>query len=159
VIDEGGNIVYIQDDEGEKEALTISAAGNASWANYIYEINVKFEVGNPSKLDRGALLLFRYQGGNNYYYLWLKEGLDTMALFNHGSEGAGNEANSTSITLVQDIWYHVKISIVGQFCNVWVDGVQYFYDEDMAGSLDTGQVGIGTRYYQVKFDNVEVNPI
>jgi len=83
-VDDDGNIVYYQDDNSDKEALSISATGNTSWTDYTFEVDVKFIEGNLNKDDRGALLLFRYQGGNSYYFLWMKEGLDTLELHNRG---------------------------------------------------------------------------
>ena len=64
---------------------------------------------------------------------------------------------STSCTLVQDTWYHVNVTIIGQ--NVWVsiDDVPYFTNQAMNGVFDTGNVAIGTSYYKVMFDNILVD--
>ena len=155
-VDDGGNIVYYQDDNADKEALTISTTGNSSWTDYTYEVDVKFVEGNTKKDDRGALLLFRFQGGNSYYFLWMKEGIDTLELHNHG-DGA-HMVTSTPCTLVPDTWYHVNVTIIDQ--NVWVsiDDVPYFSGINMNGAFTTGNVAIGTCYYKVMFDNILVEP-
>ena len=155
--DDGGNIVYYQDDNSDKEALSISTTGNSSWTDYTYEVDLKFVEGNTKKDERGALLLFRYQGGNNYYFLWLQEGLDTLELHNHG-DGA-HIVTSTSCTLLQDTWYHVNITIIGQSVWVSINYTPYFTDVDMSGSYNTGNVAIGTSYYKVMFDNILVEQI
>lgn len=156
-VDDGGNIVYYQDDNADKEALSISTTGNSSWTDYTFEVDVKFVEGNTKKDDRGALLLFRYQGGNSYYFLWMKEGLDSLELHNHG-DGAHMVA-STSCSLVSDTWYHVNVTIIDQ--NVWVsiNDVPYFTGINMNGAFNNGNVAIGTSYYKVMFDNILVEPI
>ncbi len=158
-VDDNGNIVYFQDDDSDKEALSISVSGNETWENYTYNVDLKFVEGNPNKDDRGALLIFRYQGGNNYYFLWMKEAQDELELYNHGAEGGGNSVASTSCTLVQDVWYHVNITIIGQIVDVSIDGTPYFSSFDMNGARDYGSVAVGTRYYRIMFDNILVEPI
>ena len=155
--DDGGNIVYYQDDNSDKEALSISTTGNSSWTDYTYEVDLKFVEGNTKKDERGALLLFRYQGGNNYYFLWLQEGLDILELHNHG-DGA-HVVTSTSCTILQDTWYHVNITIIGQSVWVSINYTPYFTEVDMSGSYNTGNVAIGTSYYKVMFDNILVEQI
>lgn len=157
-VDEGGNNVYYQSDSREKKALSMPTTGNYSWVSYYYEADIKFVDGNPKKKDRGALLLFRYKGGNSYYFLWLKEHLDQLELYNHGAEGGGNAIAIAQCNLEQGVWYHVKISINGQMARVSLDDIPVFRDVDMGGSYDEGGVGMGTRYYRVKFDNIHVEP-
>jgi hypothetical protein len=156
-VNDNGNIVYYQDDNADKEALSISTTGNTSWTDYTYTVDVKFIEGNTKKDDRGALILFRYHGGNSYYFLWMKEHLDVLELHNHG-DGAHDVA-TTSCTLVPDVWYDVNISIQGQLADVWIDGIQYFDDVDMNGAFDTGSVAVGTSYDKVMFDNIYVDII
>jgi len=155
-VNDNGNIVYYQDDNSDKEAVSISTTGNSSWADYVFEVDLKFVEGNPTKSDRGGLLLFRYQGGNNYYFLWLKEAQDTLELHNRGD--GSHMVASTPCTLVQDTWYHVNVTIMGQNAWVSINDVPYFTSQAMNGSFDTGNVAIGTSYYKVMFDNILVEP-
>ena len=155
IVDDNGTLVYYQDDDSDKESLSITTTGNVSWANYTYEVDVKFVEGNLNRDDRGALLLFRYQGGNNYYFLFLKEYLDILELHNRG-DGAHLVA-STPCTLVPDTWYHVNVTIMGQIVDVSIDTISYFAGVDMNGAFDTGNVAIGTSYYKVMFDNIYVD--
>ncbi len=158
-VDDNGNIVYFQDDKSDKEALSISATGNETWENYTYQVDLKFVEGNTKKDDRGALLIFRYQGGNSYYYMWMKEAQDELELYNHGAEGGGLAVTTTSCTLVPDVWYHVNITIVGQIVDVSIDGTPYFSNVDLNGAYDYGSVAVGTRYYRIMFDNILVEPV
>jgi len=147
-------MVFYQDDDSNKEALSISTSGNLSWSDYTFEVDLKFVEGNPTKDDRGALIIFRYQAGNSYYFLWMKEELDTLELHNRG-DGAHMVA-STSCILVHDTWYHVNVTIIGQDAWVTVDAVPYFTNQAMNGGFDTGSIAIGTSYYKVMFDNILV---
>ena len=155
--DDGGNIVYYQDDDGPKEALSLSTTGNTSWTDYSFTVDVKFIEGNPTKSDRGALLVYRYTGGNDYYFLALREAQDELEVYKHGTAGGGHLVSTASCTLVQDTWYHVNITIVGN--NVWIsiDDTPYFTNLDMRGDQTSGSVGIGTEYYKVMFDNIYVD--
>ncbi len=155
--DDDGNMVYYQDNNADKEALSISTTGNTSWTDYSYDVDVKFIDGNTNKDDRGALLLFRYQGGNSYYFLWMKEYTDTLELHNRGD--GSHMVASTSCNLVPDTWYHAKIIIVGQTVDVTINDVPYFTDVDMNGAFNSGNVAIGTSYYKVMFDNIYVDVI
>lgn len=156
-VTDGGTVVYYQDDNADKEALSISTTGNLSWTDYRFDVDVKFVEGNEKKDERGALLLFRYQGGNNYYFLYMKEYMDLIELHSHG-DGA-HVVDAVDCVLMPDIWYHVSIVVIGDIVDVEVDGVSYFGGVDMGGSFSHGSVAIGTSYYKVMFDNIYVDTI
>jgi hypothetical protein len=153
---DSGNIVYYQNSTSPKEALTISTSGNASWTDYTFTVDVKFDEGDPTKPERGALLVYRYSGGNDYYFLAMREAQDELGVYKHGTGGTGHRVGLVSFTLVQDTWYSVNITIRSN--NVWIsmDGTPYFTNLDMQGSQSSGSVGIGTEYYKVMFDNIHV---
>ncbi|MFC1802944.1 hypothetical protein ACFL0D_03140 [Thermoproteota archaeon] len=155
-IDDGGNNVYYNDDDGDAEALSISTTGNTSWTDYSFLVDLKFIEGPTNKADRAALLVYRYTNGNDYYFLAMREAQDELDVFKHGTGGGGHLVGTASCTLVQDTWYHVNITIRNN--NVWIsiDDTYYFTQLDMLGSHTTGSVGIGTRYYKVMFDNIIV---
>jgi hypothetical protein len=156
-VNDGGNIVYYQDSFEPKEALSISTTGNSSWTDYTYTVEVKFIEGDTNKPNRGALLVYRYTGGNDYYFLAMREAQDQLEVYKHGTAGGGHLVGSVSCTLVQDIWYSVNITIISN--NVWIsiNDTPYFTNLNMLGSQSSGSVGIGTEYYKVMFDNIEVD--
>ncbi len=156
---DSGNIVYYQNDTAPKEALTISTTGNTSWTDYTYTVDLKFDEGLTNKQDRGALLVYRYSGGNDYYFLAIREARDELEVYKHGTAGAGHLVSTTTCTLVQDTWYHVNITIIGNFVWISIDGTPYFTNLDMLGTQSSGSVGIGTEYYKVMFDNINVDEI
>jgi pectate lyase len=149
-------IVYEQTDTSV--ARSGSVAGNTAWTNYTFKVRVKF-VSAGAEATRGALLGFRFQDGANYYYLGMGEDTDELRLYRRIDGTDTQIGSSVSITLVQNQWYNVTISIEGQTINVWVDGVQYFVNQESGGDLTSGKIGLGTRYYHCRFDDVEVFPI
>ena len=152
-------MVYYQDDNSDKEALSISTTGDPSWVNYTYEVDLKFQEGNSKKTDAGALLLFRYQSSNSYYFLWLKEYQNQLEVYNHGAEGVGGAVGNASCDLQSNVWYHVVIVIEGDVVNISINGAPYFTNLTMNGVYQYGSVAIGTRYYKVMFDNIHVEPL
>ena len=156
VIDDGGDLVYYQANDGDKEALTISTSGDTSWTDYSFFVDLKFDTGPANKPDRGALLVYLYTSGNDYYFLALRAARDELEVFKHGVGGGGHLRGTVSCTLVPGTWYSVNVTIRGD--NVWVsvDDTYYFSNLAMAGSHSQGSVGIGTEYYKVMFDNIIV---
>ena len=156
-VNDNGNIVYYQDDYSDKEALSISTTGNTSWTDYVFTVDLKFIEGDTSKPERAALLVYRFTGGNDYYFLALREAQDILEVFKHGTAGGGHMVGSASCTLVQDTWYSVNITVRSN--NVWIsiDDVPYFTNLNMQGAHTSGSVGIGTEYYKVMFDNILVD--
>ena len=152
--DDDGNLVYYQDDMSDAEALSISTTGDTSWTDYVFEVDVKFVEGNPTKAGRAAIICFRHHGENNYYFMAMREAQDQLDIYKHGTGGGGHNVGSVSCTLETGIWYHVNVTIISN--NVWVsiNDVPYFVNVDMQGSHLAGSVGIGTEYYKVMFDNI-----
>ena len=136
--------------------MTISTSGDTSWTDYSFLVDLKFDTGPANKPDRGALLVYRYTSGNDYYFLALREARDELEVFKHGVGGGGHLRGTVSCTLVPGTWYSVNVTIRGD--NVWVsvDDTYYFSNLAMAGSHSQGSVGIGTEYYKVMFDNIIV---
>jgi hypothetical protein len=159
VIDDGGELVYYQSNDRIKEAFTMPTTGNTSWTDYTFTVDLKFDEGPTNKPDRGAILVYRYSGGNDYYYLALREARDELEVYKHGPPGSGHLVGIASCTLVQDTWYSVNITIISN--NVWIsiDNTPYFTNLNMQGTHFSGSVGIGTEYYKVMFDNIQVDLI
>ena len=155
-VNDGGNIVYYQDDLSDKEALTISTTGDIGWTDYEFEVDVKFVEGDPSKADRAAIICFRHSGENTYYFMAMRETQDRLDIYKHGTGGGGHNVGSISCVLEIGVWYHVNVTILNN--NVWIsiNDVPYFVNLDMQGTYLTGSVGIGTEYYKVMFDNIHV---
>jgi hypothetical protein len=156
VVDDGGELVYYQSNDGVKDAFSIPTSGNTSWTNYTFTVDLKLVECPTNKPDCGAILAYRYSGGNDYYYIALREARDEIEVYKHGPPGGGHLIGIVSFTLVQDTWYSVNITIRSN--NVWisVDDTPCFTNLDMQGAHSNGNVGIGTEYYKVMFDNIHV---
>ncbi len=156
--DDGGEIVYYQGDNSDKETLSISTSGDTSWLDYKVDVDLKFNAGS-NREGRAATIVFRYQEGNSHYMLVLREYQDQLELYRHGGIGGGNLVGQVSCTMEIGVWYHIDLTIVGDVVNVSVDLVPFFVDTVMNGAYDYGSVCIGTIYYGVMFDNIHVYPI
>ena len=133
----------------------ISVAGQPTWTDYTFQVQLKFLEEEGGATKEGASLLFRFQDASNYYYLFAVETTNELEL--HRIIGDVDELiSSTSIALTQSQWYTVAIKIIGQTIAVWVDDVQYFSNLSSGGALADGQIGLGTKDYWCRFDNVLV---
>ena len=150
-----GTTVYEQTDTTTTNRRSI--AGDTSWTDYTFETKMKFVTNGTT--PRGANLFFRIQDDSNYYFLRMQEDNDSLILYRRIGGTNTQIGSAVSFALVQDQWYTVRFSIEGQTINVWVDGTQYFTNEDSGGTLTSGRIGLGTTHYHCRFDDVEVDPI
>lgn len=152
-----GTTVYEQTQKNVDR--TVSIAGNTNWTDYVFQVKVKFVFppGTPPKA--GAILFFRFQDTSNYYFLFMAEDADELLLYRRIGGVEEQIGSSVSVTLVEDQWYDVRIRIEGQTINVWINGTQYFTNQESGGTLTTGAIGVGTKRYKCRFDDAEVNPI
>lgn len=152
-----GTTVYAQTQKNVDRTLSI--AGNTNWTNYVFQVKVKFVFPPGTPPGTGAILFFRFQDTSNYYFLSVVEDEDELLLYRRVGGVEEQIGLSASITLVANQWYNVRISIELQTINVWVDDVQYFTNQESGGTLTTGAIGVGTKRYSCRFDDVEVNSI
>lgn len=152
-----GTTVYEQTQKNVDR--TVSIAGNTNWTDYAFQVKVKFVFPPGTPPDTGAILFFRFQDTSNYYFLFMAEDADELLLYRRIGGVEEQIGSSVSITLVDNQWYDVRISIEGQTINVWINGTQYFTNQESGGTLTTGAIGLGTIRYECRFDDVEVNPI
>jgi len=152
-----GTTVYEQADKKDERACSI--AGNVNWTDYIFQVKVKFNLPPGTPPVGGANLFFRFQNESNYYFLFLSEDKDEMRLYKRIGGVEEQVGSSIAVTLTENQWYDVRVSVQGQVINVWVDGTQYFIDQESGGNLTSGAIGVGTKRYGCSFDDVEVRPI
>jgi hypothetical protein len=152
-----GTTVYEQTQKNVER--TVSIAGNTNWIDYVFQTKVKFVFPPGTPPSAGAILFFRFQDASNYYFLFMAEDKDELLLYRRIGGVEEQIGPSVSITLVEDQWYDVRVSIEGQIINVWINGTQYFTNQGSGGTLTTGAIGFGTKRYKCRFDDVEVNSI
>jgi len=148
-----GTTVYEQ--TKTKYDRTCSIAGDANWTDYIFQVKVKFVFppGTPP-VGGGTILFFRFQDESNYYFLFLSEDKDELMLYRRIGGIEEQIGSSVAINLVKNQWYDVRISIQGQIINVWADGTQYFINQESGGTITSGAIGVGTKRYSCRFDEV-----
>jgi hypothetical protein len=151
-----GTTVYEQTQKNVER--TVSIAGNTNWTDYVLQTKVKFVFPPGTPPSAGAILFFRFQDASNYYFLFMAEDKDELLLYRRIVDVEEQIGITASITLVEDEWYDVRITIEGQTINLWINDTQYFTDQDSGGTLTTGAIGVGTKRYKCRFDDVEVNP-
>lgn len=152
-----GTTVYEQTKKNDER--TISIAGNTNWTDYVFQVKVKFVFPPGTPPTTGAKLFFRFQDTANYYFLFMVEDRDELQLYRTIDGVEEQISSSVGIALVDNQWYDVRISIEGQTINVWVDGTQCFTNQESGGNLVTGAIGVGTKRFDCRFDDVEVSPI
>ncbi|MBE0512585.1 DUF1080 domain-containing protein [Candidatus Bathyarchaeota archaeon] len=152
-----GTTVYAQTQKNVDR--TVSMAGDTNWTDYVFQVKVKFVFPPGTPPGTGAILFFRFQDTSNYYFLAMAEDKDELLLYRRIGDVEEQIGLPASITLVENQWYDVRISIEGQIINVRIDDVQYFTNQESGGTLTTGAIGVGTKRYSCSFDDVNVNSI
>lgn len=152
-----GTTVYEQTQKNVER--TVSTAGNTNWTDYVFQAKVKFVFPPGTPPGTGAILFFRFQNTSNYYFLFMVEDKDELLLYRRIGGVEEQIGASVSIPLAENQWYDVRISIEGQTINVWINGTQYFTNQESGGTLTTGAIGVGSKRYKCRFDDIEVNSI
>ncbi len=132
------------------------------WDNYRIEI----DVNNYSGVDEG--IEFRRAGGNAYTFN-LRHGTGAYNTpeikFWKSENGHGTLINSTrSQQLLNNVWYHIKIEVVGGNIKLWVNNNLVTNYTDAGTNLKKGGIGLQSwtgdlgKVY-VKFDNVKITSL
>ena len=66
---------------------------------------------------------------------------------------------STPCKLLQEVWYHVSITITGNNVYVSINDVYYFAGINMGDTLAYDNIALGISYYKVMYDNIYVDMI
>jgi len=149
IVDDAGNYVY-QRTGGSYVGAVSAVAGSSSWADYVFEFDVKKVSGSYFNV------VFRYVDQNNYYLLEPSSDEVHIALFKKVS------GSFTELALPRPLqnttpgtWYHYIIEVSGSSIKVWVDGVLKFDITD--STFSAGKIGVGAYVSStVNFDNVKV---
>ena len=152
-----GNMIYHQGNIADKKALSVSTTDNLSRTDYRFNVDVKLCEDNAMRVEGGALLLFRYQRGDNYYFLYMNECQGTLELRSHGN--GTHIVESVDCELLPDRWHNVSIVVIGDVVDVKVDGVSYFDSVDMGDSFSQCSLAIGTSHAEVFFSNIFVEVV
>jgi hypothetical protein len=121
-----------------------SYAGDATWSDYTYEVDVTPTSGS------NQWLIFRVQESGDFYLfqfgnstLYAKEGGDYTEIT------SGSASFSTGTT------YHFKVDVTSDVITMYVDGSEVLSTSDV--TFSSGGVGFGGYESQAEFDNVVVS--
>ena len=128
-----------------------SIAGNAAWADYSYQANIK-----PLTLPSGGSfgLNFRYQDPNNYYTACFNANntIDIRRKINT----AVTVLTSKAYTITPGTTYTVKVVANGDSFELWINGEMQLSASD--STFASGKIGLQTNTATAEFDNVSVTP-
>lgn len=128
--------------------------GDMSWSNYTVECEMK--VTDFNKSNR-ALLAGRYVDGNNYYAVSLSGKDGGILELRKKVSGSSTVIAEVKTSLLEDKWYHVKLSMDGNQLRVYLDDQLMIQAED--DSLTAGAVGLVASKVIVSYDNLIVKAI
>lgn len=151
VINNGSSYVYEQDNMTGGAA---SYAGSTSWTDQTIEMAIQI-TDTLDSTDRWAGPVARYTNDSNYYYMTLREN-DTAEL-KKIQGGTVSVLDSISITFSHASVYDVKLEIIGETINGYIDGVLVLEAQDPGTSVTAGKAGVRMFKAAVEVDDVLVS--
>ncbi|KJD34679.1 hypothetical protein PK35_02620 [Tamlana nanhaiensis] len=143
----------IQNSLNENVRLTF---GDVVWQDYEINLQAKKTGGNE-----GFLVMFR-ANGDNFYWLNIAGWGNTQHAIEKGNVGGGRWSVYNNLTspgsIVNNVWYDIRIRCEGNHFQVWFDGTLLFDFIDNNAHL-TGQAGIGTWATSASYRNIVVSEI
>ncbi len=143
-----GTRVYKQ---SSTSANAYSYNGNSTWSDYTLQTRVKALSFNGT--GRTVGITARYTSTSNYYYFVLSNA-NQLQLGKKASSGSAVLASQT-FTVQTGTWYTLKLTVVGNQLQGYVDGVLQLTSTDT--SLKTGKAGLLALYASAEFDDVIVD--
>ncbi|OPA73375.1 hypothetical protein BVG16_29010 [Paenibacillus selenitireducens] len=145
IVTDGNSSAYRQSSgDGASELL----AGDNSWGDYSFEADVKLLTGE------GAMMDFRYQDNQHFYYLYMSENYIRLMKQN-GSQQEWLQAYDGP-SLVKDQFVRIKVEASGSTFNIYRNGTLLFNVTDDNNDYTYGKIGLATWASTVEFDNVSV---
>lgn len=119
------------------------------------EVTVAFKA-NQGKKDQGGGIVWRYQDANNYYVARMNPLEDNFRVYKVVAGKRSAEFQDAEVTIPAGEWHTLKIKMVGDHIECFVDGKKYLDVKD--GSITkAGKVGLWTKAdAQTSFDQFRV---
>lgn len=134
----------------------------SDWDNY----RVELDVNNEQGVDEG--IEFR-RSGNNHYAFNLRHGTGPngtpeIKLFKTINGVDTLLASTHSQSLLNNVWYHVKIEVLNENIKLWVNDTLRFNYTDAGTNLKKGQIGLqswtgANGFIRLRFDNVSITDL
>lgn len=144
----GSSKVY-QQSSGNGGAELIS--GSNAWTDYSFEADVKLISGN------GAMLEFRHQDNQNFYYLYMSESYIRLMKQNGSAQDWLEAYDGPSLDVSKFV--HLKIDVIGNQIRVYKDGDLVIETTDDDGYIPSGKVALATWASTAQFDHVAVTDL
>ena len=122
------------------------------------EVSVAFKA-IAGKRDQGGGIVWRYQDANNYYIARMNPLEDNFRIYKVVAGKRSTEFQSETVKVKAGEWHALKIRMVGDHIECWLDGKKYLdvKDSTFAGA---GKVGLWTKAdAQTHFDDFQARPV
>jgi hypothetical protein len=126
----------------------IAVSGDYRWTDQVVEARVKI-TSEPGK----AGIFARVRDVRNYYFLYLDGGSNIV--LRKRVDNSSSDILKVKIETVADTWYTLKLAVVGDKLEGYLDGEMLVSGTDPG--VTTGGVGVGTADCTAQFDDVTVN--
>jgi flagellar hook assembly protein FlgD len=143
---------YVYGAAGITDTDGITAAGNGSWENYVFETRFKLIQGEPQVYFLLRLANYvnqaDYDGYNFQYWPYASRWI----LSKTGADPLAQEPNTSTITLGE--WYTVRVELTGDRIKCYINNELKIDAHD--SSFLTGRVGLRADMNKVSYDDVKV---
>lgn len=126
-------------------------AGSNAWTDYSFEADVKLISGD------GAMLDFRHQDNQNFYYLYMSESYIRLMKQNGSAQDWLKAYDGPSLDVSRFV--HLKIDVIGNQIRVYKDGDLVIETTDDNGYIPSGKVALATWASSAQFDHVAVTDL
>jgi Domain of Unknown Function (DUF1080) len=115
------------------------------------EVSVAFKA-NKGEKDRGGGIVWRYQDANNYYIARMNPLEDNFRVYKVVDGKRNPEFQSVDVKVPSGEWHTLKITMVGDIIECFLDGKKYLEAKD-GTFTKAGKVGLWTKAdAQTSFD-------
>jgi hypothetical protein len=122
------------------------------------EVSVAFKA-NAGKKDQGGGIVWRYQDANNYYVARMNPLEDNFRVYKVVDGKRSAEFQDAEIVIPAGEWHTIKIKMVGDHIECFLDGKKYLDVKD-ASITKPGKVGLWTKAdAQTSFDQFVVREL
>ena len=132
------------------------------WDNYIFALDLNTESGVDAGIEfrknANSSYIFNFRHGEGWF------GTPEIKLFKKENGFAHHVTSTFNTQLLNSVWYHIKIMVVGEDIKLWVNDNLAFEYTDPGTNLKTGGIGfqswtgaIGS--IRIRFDNIKVTSL
>jgi hypothetical protein len=125
--------------------------GSSAWTDYSFEADVKLISG------AGAMLEFRHQDNQHFYYLYMSESYIRLMKQNGSAQDWLSAYDGPSLDVSRFV--HMKIDVIGNQIRVYKDGDLVIETADENGYIPSGKVALATWASSAQFDYVAVTDL